>query len=48
MSVTDVLGDMDADAVVRTLEKKCGAALLRVDASSSSFTWISLSRGQRS
>ncbi|KAL8753155.1 MAG: hypothetical protein Q9184_005505 [Pyrenodesmia sp. 2 TL-2023] len=37
MSVTDVLGTMDTDAIVQTLESECRAALLKVDASSSSF-----------
>ncbi|KAL8928233.1 MAG: hypothetical protein Q9208_001943 [Pyrenodesmia sp. 3 TL-2023] len=36
VSVTDVLGTMDTDAIVQTLESKCGAALMKVDASSSS------------
>ncbi|KAL9581003.1 MAG: hypothetical protein Q9203_006072 [Teloschistes exilis] len=35
-TVTDVLGDINADTLVRAIEEKCGAALLRVDASSSS------------
>lgn len=37
MSVSDVLGTMDTDAIVQTLESKCGVALMKVDASSSSF-----------
>lgn len=32
--VTDVLGDIDADKMVRVVQDKCGAVLLRVDASS--------------
>lgn len=35
-TVTDVLGDIDPDNLVGAIEEKCGAALLRVDASSSS------------
>ncbi|KAL9578696.1 MAG: hypothetical protein Q9212_005552 [Teloschistes hypoglaucus] len=37
-TVTDVLGELDADNIVATIEEKCGAALLRVDASTGSFT----------
>ncbi len=37
MSVMDVLGDMDAEKIVEVVGDKCGAALLRVDAASSSI-----------
>ena len=32
--ITDVIGEIDADEIVRVIEEKCGAVLLRVDASS--------------
>ncbi|KAL9049315.1 MAG: hypothetical protein Q9206_005582 [Seirophora lacunosa] len=38
VSVTDVLLDVDTGAIVRSLEQGCGAALLKVDASTGSFT----------
>lgn len=34
--VRDVLGELDADDMVRAIQERCGAALLRVDASSKS------------
>ncbi|KAL8660174.1 MAG: hypothetical protein Q9202_006770 [Teloschistes flavicans] len=37
-TVTDVLGDIRADDLVSAIEEKCSAALLRVDASTGSFT----------
>ena len=37
-TVSDVLGELDIGALVRTLEKKCGAGTLTVDASSK-FSW---------
>ncbi|KAI4141400.1 MAG: hypothetical protein L6R39_005360 [Caloplaca ligustica] len=33
VSVTDVLGVVDTEAIVREVEERCGAALLKVDAS---------------
>ncbi|KAL8897356.1 MAG: hypothetical protein Q9207_007252 [Kuettlingeria erythrocarpa] len=38
MSATDVLGTMDTDKIVETVASKCGAALLKVDASSATST----------
>ncbi|KAL8724710.1 MAG: hypothetical protein Q9166_007798 [cf. Caloplaca sp. 2 TL-2023] len=38
MSVTDVVGKVDAEALVDAMKDDCGAALLRVDASTGSFT----------
>ncbi|KAL8924385.1 MAG: hypothetical protein Q9172_002732 [Xanthocarpia lactea] len=38
MSVMDVLGDVDAEKIVEVVGDKCGAALLRVDAATGSFT----------
>lgn len=35
-SVMDVLGNVNTDEIVQEVEARCGAALLRVDASSSS------------
>ncbi|KAI4195205.1 MAG: hypothetical protein LQ350_007327 [Teloschistes chrysophthalmus] len=37
-TVTDVLGDIDAESLVGAIEEQCGAALLRIDASTGSFT----------
>ena len=33
-TVTDVLGEVDTSALIGTLEKRCGAGTLKVDASS--------------
>ncbi|KAL9010758.1 MAG: hypothetical protein Q9173_004337 [Seirophora scorigena] len=38
VSVTDVLLNVDTEAIVRSVEERCGAALLKVDASTGSFT----------
>ncbi|KAL8734430.1 MAG: hypothetical protein Q9181_003210 [Wetmoreana brouardii] len=38
VTVTDVLGDVDADTIIQDVGSKCGAALLKVDASTGSFT----------
>ncbi|KAL8645413.1 MAG: hypothetical protein Q9226_007318 [Calogaya cf. arnoldii] len=38
MSVTDVLGQVNAEEIVASVEERCGAALLRIDASTGSFT----------
>ncbi|KAL8770763.1 MAG: hypothetical protein Q9209_003630 [Squamulea sp. 1 TL-2023] len=38
MSVMDVLGEVDTEMIERVVKKQCGAALLRVDASTGSFT----------
>ncbi|KAL8750201.1 MAG: hypothetical protein Q9199_007226 [Rusavskia elegans] len=38
MSVSDVLGQVNAEEIVGIVEEKCGAALLRIDASTGSFT----------
>ncbi|KAL9592168.1 MAG: hypothetical protein Q9179_006992, partial [Wetmoreana sp. 5 TL-2023] len=37
-TVADVLGNVDADTIIQDVESKCGAALLKVDASTGSFT----------
>lgn len=42
VSVTDVLGVVDTEAIVREVEERCGAALLKVDASSESLTWFGM------
>lgn len=34
MTVSDVLGSLDADSVSRQLQEKCGAEVVRIDASS--------------
>lgn len=36
LAVRDVLGEIDADEMVRVVQEKCGAVLLRIDASSKS------------
>ncbi|KAL9022559.1 MAG: hypothetical protein Q9185_000269 [Variospora sp. 1 TL-2023] len=38
VSVTDVLVSVDTGAIARSLEEGCGAALLKIDASTGSFT----------
>ena len=37
VAVSDVLGNMDADQLGQVVKEKCGAGLLRVDASSTFF-----------
>ena len=34
LTVTDVLGEVDSDEMVRVIREKCGAVLLRIDPSS--------------
>ncbi|KAL8996682.1 MAG: hypothetical protein Q9169_003854 [Polycauliona sp. 2 TL-2023] len=38
MSVADIFGDINAEEIVRMVEETCGAASLKVDASTGSFT----------
>jgi len=37
LAVRDVLGELDVDEMVRAVQERCGAALLRIDASSKSL-----------
>lgn len=38
MTVTDVLGDVNTNQIIRAIEKNCGAAVSPIDASTGSFT----------
>ncbi|KAL8832461.1 MAG: hypothetical protein Q9170_004872 [Blastenia crenularia] len=38
MSITDILGEVDTDALMRLVGEQCGAAVMKVDASTGSFT----------
>jgi hypothetical protein len=46
LSVTDVLGVVDTDLIQSSLEEKCQAGLMTVDASSRSYTDVTKTRGR--
>lgn len=46
-TVADVFGEIDPNGLVRLVEKKCGAGLMSVDASSKLFSWESYGRVNR-